>query len=59
MRVYNEEAARANWKNSVLKPATLTPKSEGGEPKDDNGSVEALAKEFKGQRWNADKSVWK
>jgi len=32
---------------------------EGGEPKDDNGSVEALAKEFKGQRWNADKSVWK
>ncbi len=32
---------------------------EGGEPKDDNGSIEALAKEFKGQRWNADKSVWK
>ena len=32
---------------------------EGGEPKDDNGSVEALAKEFKGQRWDADKSVWK
>ena len=29
---------------------------EGGEPKDDNGSVEALAKEFKGQRWDADKS---
>ena len=28
---------------------------EGGEPKDDNGSVEALAKEFKGQRWDADK----
>ena len=27
--------------------------------KDDNGSVEALAKEFKGQRWDADKSVWK
>lgn len=32
---------------------------EGGEPKDDNGSVTALAKEFKGQRWDADKSVWK
>src|SRR5262245_56668786 len=32
---------------------------EGGEPTDDNGSVEALAKEFKGQRWDADKSVWK
>ncbi|WMT76640.1 hypothetical protein [Bradyrhizobium sp. Ash2021] len=32
---------------------------EGGEPKNDNGSVDALAKEFKGQRWDADKSVWK
>ena len=32
---------------------------EGGEPSDDNGSVEALAKEFKGQRWDVDKSVWK
>jgi len=32
---------------------------EGGEPKDDNGSLEALAKEFKAQRWDADKSVWK
>lgn len=32
---------------------------EGGEPEDDNGSVEALAKELKGQRWDADKSVWK
>jgi hypothetical protein len=27
--------------------------------KDDNGSVDALAKEFRGQRWDADKSVWK
>jgi len=27
--------------------------------KDDNGSVDALAKEFKGQRWDADKSAWK
>ena len=32
---------------------------EGGEPEDDNGSVEALAKEFKAQRWDADKSAWK
>ena len=32
---------------------------EGGEPKDDNGSLEALAKEFKGQRWDADRGVWK
>jgi hypothetical protein len=32
---------------------------EGGEPKDDNGSVEALAKQFNGQRWDADKSAWK
>jgi hypothetical protein len=28
-------------------------------PEDDNGSVDALAKEFKGQRWDADKSAWK
>ena len=32
---------------------------EGGEPKDDNGSIEALAREFKAQRWDADKSAWK
>ncbi len=32
---------------------------EEGEPKDDNGALEALAKEFKGQRWDVDKSVWK
>jgi len=32
---------------------------EGGEPKDDNGSLTALAKEFKAQRWDADKSAWK
>ncbi len=30
-----------------------------GAQKDDNGSVDALAKEFKGQRWDADKSIWK
>jgi hypothetical protein len=32
---------------------------EEGEQKDESGSVEALAKEFKGQRWDADGSVWK
>ncbi len=32
---------------------------EEGDQKDDNGSVDALAKEFNGQRWDTDKSVWK
>jgi hypothetical protein len=32
---------------------------EEGAQKDDNGSVDALATEFKGQRWDADKSIWK
>ncbi|QQO24171.1 hypothetical protein JJB98_32005 [Bradyrhizobium diazoefficiens] len=32
---------------------------EEGEQPDDNGSVEALAKELKGQRWDADKSMWR
>ena len=32
---------------------------EEGELKDDNGSVDALAKEFKGQRWDGDKDAWK
>ncbi|WP_166298645.1 hypothetical protein [Bradyrhizobium sp. 2S1] len=32
---------------------------EGSEPKDDNGAIDALIKEFKGQRWDADKSVWR
>jgi hypothetical protein len=32
---------------------------EEGDQKDDNGSVDALAKEFKGQRWDTDKSLWK
>jgi hypothetical protein len=26
---------------------------------DDTGSVDALAKQFKAQRWDADKSAWK
>ena len=29
------------------------------DPSDDNGSVDALAREFKGQRWDVDKSAWK
>jgi hypothetical protein len=40
----------------------LTEESSGdeeGEQKDDNGSVDALAKAFKAQRWDADKSAWK
>jgi hypothetical protein len=32
---------------------------EEGDQKDDNGLVEALAKAFKGQRWDANKSAWK
>ena len=32
---------------------------EEGELKDDNGSVDALAKEFNGQRWDGDKGAWK
>ncbi len=32
---------------------------EEGEQKGDNDSVDALAKEFKGQRWDVDKSAWK
>lgn len=32
---------------------------EEGELKDDNGSVDALAREFKGQRWDGEKNAWK
>ncbi|MEY9182132.1 hypothetical protein ABIG06_003737 [Bradyrhizobium sp. USDA 326] len=32
---------------------------EEGDLPDDNGAIEALATELKGQRWDADKSVWK
>jgi hypothetical protein len=32
---------------------------EEGDQRDDNGSVDALAMEFKGQRWDADNSAWK
>jgi hypothetical protein len=32
---------------------------EGADSRDDSGSIEALTKELKGQRFDADKSVWK
>jgi len=32
---------------------------EEGDARDESGSIEALARELKGQRWDADKSVWK
>ncbi|MGY3236004.1 hypothetical protein ACVWZ4_003436 [Bradyrhizobium sp. USDA 4472] len=32
---------------------------EEGDQPDDDGSVDALTRELKGQRWDADKSVWK
>ena len=32
---------------------------EESDQKDDNGSVDALTKELKGQRWDADTSIWK
>ena len=40
----------------------LTDESSGdeeGEQKVDNGTVDALAKEFRGQRWDTDQSAWK
>jgi hypothetical protein len=40
----------------------LSDESEGeeeAEPKSDNGAIAALAKEFKAQRWDADKADWK
>jgi hypothetical protein len=44
---------------SKLNIADAPSGDEEGDQKDDNGSVDALAKEFKGQRWDADKSAWK
>lgn len=42
-----------------LNLADTTGEDEEADPKDDNGSVEALAKEFKAQRWNPENSSWK
>jgi hypothetical protein len=36
-----------------------TSTDEEGDQKDDNGSVDALAKEFMGQRWDPDQAAWK
>src|SRR3954466_2250441 len=49
-----DEAAGAK-----LNLADSTGMDEEGEQTDDNGSVDALARQFKGQRWDADKSAWK
>ena len=49
-----DEAAGAK-----LNLADESSNDEEGDAKDDNGAVDALAREFKGQRWNADKSTWK
>jgi hypothetical protein len=49
-----DEAAGAK-----LNLTEATGSDEEAEPADDNGSVDALAKEFKGQRWDTDKSAWK
>ena len=49
-----DEAAGAK-----LNLANATGSDEEGEQTDDNGSVDALAKELKGQRWDTDKSAWK
>ena len=42
-----------------LSLAEETSGEEEGEQKADNGSIDALAREFRGQRWDADKSAWK
>jgi hypothetical protein len=42
-----------------LNLADDTGADEEGDQKDDNGSLDALAKQFKGQRWDTDNSAWK
>ena len=42
-----------------LNLANASGNDEEGDQFDDNGSVDALAKELKGQRWSSDKSAWK
>jgi hypothetical protein len=49
-----DEAAGAK-----LNLADASTGDEEGDQEDDNGAVDALAKEFKGQRWDTDKSAWK
>lgn len=45
--------------NAALNIVNDVSGDEEGAQKDDNGVVDALAKEFKAQRWDADKSMWK
>jgi hypothetical protein len=45
--------------SAKLSLAEETSGEEEGEQKADNGSIDALAKEFRGQRWDSDKSGWK
>ena len=42
-----------------LNLANASGSDEEGDQFDDNGAVDALAKELKGQRWSSDKSSWK
>ncbi|WP_213742753.1 hypothetical protein [Bradyrhizobium sp. dw_411] len=42
-----------------LSLAEETSGEEEGEQKADNGTIDALAREFRGQRWDTDKSAWK
>jgi hypothetical protein len=42
-----------------LNLANAAGSDEEGDQFDDNGAVDALAKELKGQRWSSDKSAWK
>ena len=54
----HHDRGRSRGCQSSIWPTTSSGDEE-GEQTDDNGSVDALAKEFKGQRWDADKSAWK
>jgi hypothetical protein len=49
-----DEAAGAK-----LNLADASGSKEEGDQEDDNGTIDELAKQFKGQRWDADKSAWK
>ncbi len=42
-----------------LNLAHTSASDEEGDQEDDNGSIDALARELRGQRWDADKSAWK
>jgi hypothetical protein len=42
-----------------LNLSDLSSGDEEGDQQDDNGSVDALAQAFKGQRWDPDRSTWK